>query len=379
MFEGELYCNFIGSNGKVSSIQIQSILDKCGIPHNCAKPIFKVLCQFGLAVPLDNDMLLLPSTLQNGPQNNLYSTVEYTFPGVVVSTPKDVSSVVNDLCPTGMCYRRLFVANKIPEKFWFKLVSHFASSTKMFYNILNNYVNLERMSNTGDHQCKCLYWKNGVIFYFGDKVMFCINGLVQHGDKTRAATSVTLEKISNMKLVDVNEQKQLFPKDGDGVEVNVPDYVLWSNRKAHSFCKLGPKILAQVLEIFNEVYITLLGGDLDKGIYSQSYFKQVVVCPYCYGDSPMCVADSPTNETIEPEEATLGSVYARVICSIDYVYVETEYQNVGGYGFDIQICILEAQRHGFIYCPNHGELKLLDLTPDLVSLNLYTAIVGICT
>ena len=270
------------------------------------------------------------------------------------------------------------MTNNIPEKFWFRLISQFASSAKMFYSILLNEcvegVIPEKMSEIGDavvggQSCKCRYWKNGVILFFGDKVLFCINGLLQYEETSdnshRRAASVTLGKIKNMQLIDVNERKQLLPKDGDGLEVNVPDYKMWSslNGKTHFSCKLGPKMLAQVLEILNELCIALFNGDLDKGIYSQNYFSQAVICPYCYGDSHVDVPSSPTDDrVIVSEETSLGSVYEKMISTLDYV----QSKDTGCYGFDIQICILEAQKRGFVYCPNHGRLNLLYLAPDLV-------------
>ena len=325
-----------------------------------------MLYQFELAFPLDNDILLLPSILQSDPQNKLCSTVKYNFPGMDVPMPKNMRSGVVDLRSTGLCYRRLFVANNISEKFWFKLIPQFASSAKIYYNILLNNcvegITPEKMANTGDaviadHHCKCLYWKNRITLLFGDSVLFSINGLMHFED------TPTTVKIKAMQFA--NTKKQLFPKEGDGLEVTVPDYVVQSslNGKTRTSCKLSSRILAQVLEILNELCIAFSKGDIDKGIYSQRFLHQVVVCPYCYGDSPVA-ADG--FEIIERQERSLHSVYKKFISYVNYQI--KQFENVGGYGFDIQICIFEAQNHGFVCCPNHGRLNLLHLTPDLVSL-----------
>ena len=361
--------------------KLQKIFDKCGTPQRFAKIIFKLLYQFELAIPLDTDTLLLPSTLQCDPQNKLYSSVNCNFPAVDIQLPVETSSGIINLHSTGMCYRRLFVANHIPEKFWFKLVPMLLSSAEIFYNILlNNCVEgmtLEKMADIGEvvignHQCKCWYWRNGVTLIFEDKVLFCINGLMKCGDMSdgshRYSQSVTTDKIKAMQLVDESKRNQLFPEDGDGIEVNIPDYVVQSslNGKTHASCKLSLQIQAHVFDILNEVCIAFFRGDFDRGIYSQRYFKQVVVCPYCYGDSPVTVTNSPDDEMRELQATTLHYVYVRQISFVNYVI--EEFENVGWYGFNIWICILEAQKNGFVSCPNHGKLNLHCLTPDLVSI-----------
>ena len=362
--------------------ELQIIFDKCGIPERFAKIMFKLLYQFELAIPLSTDMLLLPSTLQCDPHNKLYSSVNCSFPPVDISLQKNISNGIINLHSTGMCYRRLFVAKHIPEKFWFKLIPVLLSSAEIFYNILlNNCVEgmtLEKIVDVGEavignHQCKCWYWRNGITLMFGDKVLFCINGLMKCGDMSddahRHSQSITTDKIKAMQLVDESKRNQLFPEDGDGIEVNIPDYVVQSslNGNTHASCKLSLQIQAQVFDILNEVCIAFFRGDLDRGIYSQRYFKQVVVCPYCYGDSPVTVTNPPDdNEMVELEASTLHYVYVRQISFVNYVI--QEFEDVGCYGFNIWICILEAQKNGFVSCPSHGKLNLRYLTPDLVSI-----------
>ena len=171
-----------------------------------------------------------------------------------------------------------------------------------------------------------------------------------------------------MQLVDESKQNQLFPKDGDGIEVNIPDYVVQSslNGKTRDSHKSSLQIQAQVFDILNEVCIAFFRGDLDRGIYSQRYFKQVVVCPYCYGDSPVTVTNPPDDKMGGLQATSLHCVYTRRINFVNYVI--QEFKDVGCYGFNIWICILEAQKNGFVSCPSHGKLNLHYLTPDLVSI-----------
>ena len=337
-------------------------------------------------------MLLLPSTLQCDPQNKLYSSANCNFPAVDISLSKLILSGIISLYPTGMCYRRLFVADHIPEKLWLKLVPRFLSSAKVFYNIiLNNCVKgitLKKMADVseaviGDHQCKCWYWKNGVTLIIGGKVLFCINGLMKCGntsdDAHRYSQSVTTEKIKTMQLVDEGTLNLLFPKNGDGIEVNVPDYVLQSSLhgKTHASSNLSPQILSQILEFINELCVSLFDGNFDKGIYSQCYINQVVICPFCYGDSHVPVADYPSGEAME---TSLRSVYGKCIAGVNCVTKQVGIPGKAGcYGFDIQICILEAQKHGFVCCRNHGKLNLHHLTPDLVSKRFVSYTVAHCS
>ena len=237
---------------------------------------------------------------------------------------------------------------------------------------------LDKMANVGEavignQQCKCLYWRNGITLMLGDKVLFCINGLMKCGDVSNDAhghsQSVTTDKIKDMLLVDEGTWNQLFPKDGDGIEVNVPDYVVQSSLhgKTHASCKLSPQILAQILEFINELCILLSEGNLDKGIYSQCYFNQVVVCPFCYGDLPVTVAKFSTDDS---GETSLHSVYGKYIGGVNK---QAEISRC--YGFNIQNCILETQKDASVCCPTHGKLNLNCITPDLVSqciLKLYS-------
>ena len=377
-----MICDSVGDDGKVNYSQLQRILDKYGIPHNYTKPIFKVLFQFELAVPLDADMLLLPSTIQSDPQKTIHSNVKYNFPGTEITVPKDILSGTINLHSTGVCYRRHFIANNIPEKFWFKLISEFVSLAEIFYNIfLNNCVegmSFGKMASItdvaiGDYHCKYSYCKNSITLLFEDKVLFSINVLTQCKD-TRDSThgTVTISRLKNMQLISVNSRKLLFPKDGSGLEINVPDYVVHSSFIGKTFTsyKLGPGILAQVLEILNEVFIAFFNGDFDKGIYSQSYFSHVVICPYCCGDS--CVDLEIPHSSDEITELPRTSLYSLMRERCESVsYTVENFDSVGGYGFDIHICIFEAQNeNGFVSCPSHGNLSLIHLTPDLVSYDL---------
>ena len=398
----QFYRHFVvlGDDGKVSRTLILQVFENCGIPINYCKLMFKLLCRFEIAIPLDDETLLLPSALKNDSQGKLYSSVNCKFPGDEVPdlAAKNRSSYNNilsiaacakspfksiELCFTGMCYRRLFLASHIPGNFWWKLIPRFITSASSFYQIfLNNCIKgitVERMANVGDavicnNYCKWLYWSNGITLTFGDNVLLCINSLLQSNDNNeRIPLSVTVDKIKEMKFFNGSQWEQQYFKGTEGFEVNVPEYIVQSsieNSEAiHFSCKLGCQILSHILEILNELCSELFRGHPDRGIYSGSYFSQLVVCPYCYGDkSPSfnpLVNDDKDN--VQSTKESLYYFFSQSIGPVDFDKDIPPPEN-NPYGYNIQVCILEAQKSGILNCPNHGMLRLLYLTPDLVSM-----------
>ena len=375
------------------------MFNKCGIPINYCKLMFKLLCRFEIAIPLDDETLLLPSALKSDPQNKLYSSVNCKFPGdevpdfsaqkrssygSILSVAACAKSLYKSigLYFTGMCYRRLFLAPHIPGNFWWKLIPRFISSASSFYQIfVNNCVEgirVEKMANVGDavicnNHCKWLYWSNGITLTFGDNVLLCINSLVQSDDaNNRTPLSVTVDRIKTMKFFNGSRWDQQFFEDTEGFEVNVPEYILESsiegNNTSHFACKLGCQILSLILEILNELCTELFKGHPEKGIYSGSHFLQLVPCPYCYGDkSPLDDRQSPmvyeNGETLAKE--SLHFLFSQSVQPIDFAKDAVPPEN-GCYGYSIQVCILEAQKNGILSCPKHGKMRLIHLTPDLV-------------
>ena len=389
---------FVDDDAKVHQSQIQQIFEECGIPNEYIKAMFKLLCRFELTIPLDSETLLMPLTLKNNTQYKIYSSSNCNFPhnpinprARLISIPlppvdTHVQSRIN-LFTTGMCYRRLFLAHHIPQNFWYKLIPRFITSAKIFYGILLNNctkgMTIERITNAGDavicsNHCRWLYWCNGITLTFGNDVLLCVNGLLQP-DSTRednACNAFPLDKIRATQFFDGYHWKQLFSSGVHGFEVKVPDYVVESflneNHEIHSSFKLGSQILSHVLEILNELSVDFEKGDFEKGIYSRSYFNQLVMCPYCYGDNPVTAADSnEASYTRRFRSSTLYGLYTESIES-SVVVEDTECPEGSLCGFNIQFCILKAQTHeGSVKCSNHGALELKYLTPDLVCVYVY--------
>lgn len=361
--------------------------------------MFKLLCRFEIAIPLDAETLLLPSALNSDPRNKLYSSVNCKFPGdevpdlsvqkrasygSILSVAASTESLFKSLSIffTGMCYRRLFLAPHIPGNFWWKLIPRFISSASSFYQIIiNNCVKgmtVGKMANVGDavicnNHCKWLYWSNGITLTFGDNVLLCINGLMRSDDtNNRTPLSVTVDKIKNMKFFNGSQWEQQFYTHIDGFEVNVPEYILQSSveetGQTNFSCKLGCQILSHILEILNELCTELFKGHPEKGIYSGSHFSQLVPCPHCYGDkSPLDGRVSPVDyeDSNGITNESLHFLFSQSIRPIDFTKDAVVPEN-NCYGYNIQSCILEAQKNGILSCPNHGKLRLIYLTPDLV-------------
>jgi len=396
----------IDDNGKVHRSYIIRLFIGCNIPENYFRPIIKLLCRYDVAIPLDSETLLLPSTLSNNPHNKLYSSINCKFPcNIVPSTPplpKQLifDNLISDSCTvtaskkinlqfTNMCYRRLFLSHHIPECFWPKLIPRFIASAKNFYEILlNNCVEgmtIERMTNVGDavicsHHCRWLYWSNGITLTFGDDVLLCVNGLMQSSSDLKSEghkipLSVTVDKIKAMKFYFGRQWEELFYDNTDGFEVNVPDYVVHSSVedkcKIRTSVKLGPQILSHILEILNELCAELFKSHSEKGIYSDSFFSQLVACPLCYGDTP---GDDPREDDDSDDEYgdtsmtdTLHSLFGQSIRPFDVSENVAAPENIlTCFGFSIRTCILIAQKSGIVDCPIHGHIKLKYLTPDLV-------------
>ena len=398
-----ILCYYIAEDGKLNHYNFQQIFDECNIPEKFFKAIFQVLQRLEIVIPLDANTFLLPSTLSCNPHNKLYSSVNCKFPrdrtprtpsiqkqfsfSNMLSAATDTEPLPRDITLqfTSMCYRRLFLSHHIPDSFWAKLISRFISSAKNFYDILlNNCVEgmtIERMANAGDavicnQHFRWLYWSNGITLTFGDHVLLCVNGLMQASTDTKDEgrkfpLSVTVDKIKEMKFFNGRTWKQLFDKDTDGFEVNVPDYVVHSSveekDKTHISAKLGTQILSLILDILNELCTDFYTGQFDKGIFSDSYFTQLVACPLCYGDKPSDDCDDIDEEL--PTYAPSSKLHTLVGQHVKPSDVDEDVpvpSTSSSFGFYLQICVFNAQKDGTISCPNHGSIKLKYLTPDLV-------------
>ena len=373
--------------------------------------IITLLSKFELAIPLDGSTFLIPSLLQSREASDLqFSGENYKFPrtNIVtlksqrVNTRKPSSSsasslnaynlpantefpvVAQRLCTkeivlhsTGMCYRRIFVANYIPVNFWPRLIARFLSSAKTFHKIICNNCftnvyceNLVEVGNAiiGALRCSWSYSKNHVMLKLGHSVILCVNGLYGFNDvdnrRERIPISCSVCKLEKMHVYHDDNKGFKSVNVNDGFEVTIPDYVVHSGSNpdnlVHESRLLSAQILSHVLETIDEMIKTWFEGLMEQGIYSERYLTQLIPCPYCFGD------DKP----MEALDATLERELHEDPCS-DML---SEKAPNGPIGFSFQYCLHQARLSNFVQCPNcvvGKKLSLKCLAPDIVSFTAF--------
>jgi len=412
-------CYAIGAyatNGKADRQALERSLSKrFEIPGKYMEAIITLLGKFELAIPLDGNTFLIPSLLQSREAKELQFTGRsYNFPcNKTVTLKSKCDSAQNSsssslnysrsslyttgtewlpesaqqrfctkeiiLHSTGMCYRRIFIADCIPKNFWPRLITRFLSSAgnvqkivckNCFSNIhCENFLDVSNAS-IGSLPCKWSYGKNHIMLSLGGDVILCINSLYSLNDvdnkSERISISHTVGKLENMQVYYGNTFFDSINVN-DGFEVTIPDYIVHSgpnlDKLVHESKLMSAQILSHVLETINEVLIDWFEGLMEKGIYSNNYLTHFIPCPYCFGDTkPKDIADAI------PEEPDL-QLYE---CPCNDIA-----PNGALVGFSFQYCLLQAREYNFIKCPAAGcalgkRLSLKCLVPDLVSLTLYS-------
>ena len=394
----------IDGKGNRQALEL-SLTEKFKIPEHYMGAIIKLLSKFELAIPLDGNTFLIPSLLQS--RKTKFSRECYSFPrnkdtdtlvkfnrkslksptsssslNYCSLTDSDSFSVVahHRLCTkevtlhsTGMCYRRIFVADYVPINFWPRLISRFLSSAESFHKIIchncfpnvccENFVEVGN-ARIGTLPCSWSYDKYHVMLKLGDDAILRVNSLYGFNnvgnERERIPISHSVSKLKRMYIYydDVGRFKPV--NVNDGFEVTIPDYIVRSGPNTDSLMHesklMSAQILSHVLETIDEVLKGWFEGLMEQGIYSDQYLTHFIPCPYCFGDTK---PDSILDASLEPELD--GDP-----CSIT---LSTEVPN-GPIGFSLQYCLYQARRSNFIKCTNCdcGEkLSLKCLVPDLVS------------
>ena len=383
-----------------------SLTEKFKIPKHFMEAIIKLLSKFELAIPLDGNTFLIPSLLQNREAKELEFSGEcYNFPcdnddvikyknaKSISSSIKSCSLPTNAKClpvvvahhlhtrevilhSTGMCYRRVFVADYIPMNFWPRVIARLLSSAESFQKIIcsncfsdiycESFVEIGN-ANIGALPCKWSYGKNHIVLTLGNDVLLCVNGLYGSKDvcnkRERVPISHSVSKLEKIhvyhgsvgiKSVNVN----------DGFEVTIPDYVVHSgpntSKLIHESKLMSAQILSRVLETIDEVLKDWFEGLLEEGVYSDKYLTHFIPCPYCFGDT------KPKDMPVTSPEADLSEA----LCS-NNSFIKAP---VGPVGFSFQYCLYQARLSNYVKCSNCvlGEnLPLKYLAPDVVSFEKY--------
>ena len=402
------------AGGKADRRALESSLaEKFKVLGHFMEAIITLLSKFELAIPLDRNTFLIPSLLQSGEVNDLqFSGESYKFPRTNIvtlksqrvntrkpsssstsslnscnlSTNTELSAVAQQrLCTkevvlrsTGMCYRRIFVANYIPVNFWPRLIARFLSSAKSFHKIICNNCfcnvyceNLIEVGNAiiGALSCKWSYSKNHIMLELGHSVILCVNGFYGFNDvdnrRERFSVSHSVLKLEKMHVYHGDNKGFKSVNVNDGFEITIPDYVVHSGTNpdslVHESRLLGAQILTHVLETIDEMIKAWFEGLMEEGIYSEKYLTQLIPCPYCFGD------DQP----MEALDATLERELDEDPCS-DMI---SEKAPNGPIGFSFQYCLQQARLSNFVKCPNCAvgkKLSLKYLAPDIVSFTSFS-------
>ena len=397
------------NNGKANRQELErSLNEKFKIAKEFMEPIITLFIRFELAIPLDKNVLLIPSLLQSNNErfpvqpcvfprargNSHYDNIENYSHCKVTSKSDSLRSYDGNvgrqrsstsylpavaqiaigkqisLFHTRMCYRRVFGADHIPTNFWPRLIARFLSSVESFHKIICNNcfpnIRCEKFvnggANIGSLKCEWSYGKNNVILTLGSDTILRVNGLYSFHDgdrQKRVRISDTVEQVKDMQVYHDNGYKSV--NTNDGFEVNVPDYIVHSgidpNNLTHKSELMSAQILSHVLETIDEVLKDWFEGLLEQGIYSDKYLTHFIPCPYCVADQPIFCIDS-SDESDESDDDHHDEVYILPTSNNKPV------------GFSVQYCLSQARVSKYINCPNHKDTRSLPLkylAPDIVS------------
>ena len=371
----------------------KSLSKKFNISPEMMEPIFALLQKCELAIPLSISMLLVPAFLQNKEPKRLFSVEQYNFPrkkrwslckfddnlatrysrfDKVRFSVLEMMSV--DLRSTGMCFRRLFFAERIPPNIWPKLIGRFLLSVHQnsFHKIICDNcvpgVPYKLTSSAGDALignllCKWSYGKNYIELSLGEYVLLRVNAFRSYNnDENKHMTiSATKKKLETMLVYKQNgmtvEESML---DREGFEVNIPDYIIISRNSKecvdiHNSNLFSMQILSHVLETIDEVLRDWFEGLSEEGIYSDKHLSHIVPCPYCCGD------DTVEEEEINGRDQEDDSFpnYKNGVMIINCCVA-----------FAIQFLLQQTNKYDSVVCRHHGKLKTRDLAPDVVKLTI---------
>ena len=261
-----------------------------GIPEHFVEAIITLLSKFELAIPLDGNTFFIPSSLHSRRVKKLEFSKEcYNFPRKnIPALNSECDNINNPLRPplnywclplvaqcictreimlhsTGMCFRRIFVADYIPVNFWPRIIARFLSSAESFQKVIysncfpdihfENFLEVGS-ANIGGLHCRWSYGKNHIILTLGNDVILRVNGLYGSNDvgkkRERIPISYSVSKLENMHIYHGSVGFKSV-KVNDGFEITIPDYVVHSGPNAdnlvHESKLMSAQILSHVLEL----------------------------------------------------------------------------------------------------------------------------------
>ena len=289
---------------------------------------------------------------------------------------------------TGLVLRRMFLLPPIGPDFWNRVINlclQKGDFPEIVREIFDDNVQMKSFYHGQFHQIgmnchmRWKYWRSGITLELNTQVVLSINSLKsdEFTDPTQQSViSETNQKVNRFKFFD--EKDGYFPLNGsfsEVFEVIVPEICIVSNDG--NYKNISSKLLTKSLEIIDEVlrgYSTDLGED---GIFTLSRMFHVIPCPLCFGDSDRRPREPSLLErsiSVTKTRPRLGSVARNAFQSLKLnrlSLVDSIDGSVCGPGivvFSIDQCIEVAVSGAkYIECPNHGNIELDHIAPDLVS------------
>jgi len=367
-------------DGKIKKHKLEeSLAMKFKLSPDFMEPIITLLQNFELAIPLNINTLLIPSFLQDKELKRLFSSEQFNFPRrqcvidfkdslIVKCRRTDRIQFSNaefmsiDLCPTGMCFRRLFFAHHIPASIWPKMIARFLLSIEQnsFHKIICDncvsHVPYKLTSSAGDALigsllCKWSYGKNYIELSLGEYSILRVNGFLSKEGNKQFTISATRRKLRNMLVYKQDNQTvEEMMLQQEGFEVSISDYVVVSrseeNNEVHHSDLMSMQILSHVLEIIDEVLRDWFEGLSERGIYSDNYLAHIIPCPFCCGDLQIEQVDHAHHD--------------------DGDSIQSTNKMATGVAFSVQYLLWQTRVSNYVTCPNHGELEIKYLAPDVV-------------
>lgn len=316
--------------------------------------ILKLLYRFEVVVKLDANNILIPSLLEDTTEDQAGLVQPFLFP------PKHQQrTTINiargrklSLHSNRSCYRRVFMAPHIPVSFWSRFIAR-CLSCNYFCQILVNCgedVTVKRCSTPnktvvdGEFFQWC-FGKRSIHLLFGDQMLLTVNSIGRNSIGSRLSGSV-------IKYYDSLDEIPVRCLYKEGFVVYVPSYTVVTmkddNELQHNET-FSPQILAHVLELIDQVMRDHFEGLLDRGIYNDNFFLQLIPCPFCFGDK--C-------------SNLVGSII------VDEMGEDSRYKGLL-FCFSVQFCLQKQQQLEDIVCFRIHDANLLeikDIAPDLVCL-----------
>ena len=335
-----------------------------------------------------------------------------------VDVDRGLTAPVNiNLEPTGLCYRRFFVLTAVPGSIWHRLISRCLTDSKFIEIVKKNccstlpFQPMQNLGKTivGNSVLEWKYWKNGVELRLSEVTLLQISSI----DLTNCnkQTIPLHAKINNMYIHNGDEWLQITSAFTGGLEIVAPEHILMS--VGDSFVSkmsehVSPQIFTHAIEVIDEIFMEWFScTNTGNGIQAISeYLISFTPCPICVGDkkTQASQADALTFSRIhtlhsthsvqvpkdfqsttqyssasthssakKSKKSTFGDCNQPEIIVQANKFVFDDFnsakQTIGEnlVGFTIAHCLWVAQDHDLITCPNHGDLELQHLTPDLVS------------